>query len=224
MDVGNDPYSRVWQSFRRGGTTADGRHDTADWRSHAGPFALCLIRVPVSAVEPELDALRASVSALSGVRLHPDYFLHMTLQELGFIVDTPADRDEISAARLEEFALATADALSGMSPFTVAFRAANSFRDAIFLEPDAAPRLTEIHERLYALAALPRESDFSYLPHCTVAHYDGTTPTQAAEQHIAPWRERMFGSLDVVEIEIVTLDPCETYPSLNSYAVIPLEG
>jgi 2'-5' RNA ligase len=166
--------------------------------------------------------LRDSVSGLSGVRLHPDHFLHVTLQELGFVVDAPTDVDEISATRLEEFALATADAVTGMSPFTVAFRGANSFRDAIFLEP-AASRLTELHERLFALAALPTEPDFSYLPHCTIAHYDGTTPTRAAEQRIAPWRERTFGVLDVIEIEIVTLDPRETYPSLNSYAVIPLE-
>jgi RNA 2',3'-cyclic 3'-phosphodiesterase len=224
MDIGSDPYARVWQSFRRSSMTADGRHDTQHWRSHAGPFALCLIRVPAIAVEPELDALRDSVSTLSGVRLHPDHFLHVTLQELGFVVDVPVDADEISAARLEEFAVAAADAVSGAPPFTVALRGANSFLDAIFLEPAAAPRLTELHERLFALAAFPTASDFLYLPHCTIAHYDGTASTRAAEQRIAPWRERTFGVLDVSEIEIVTLDPRDAYPSLDSYAVIPLEG
>lgn len=219
---GKRPYDLVWEAFRKADTTADGRHDTAVWRSHAGPFTMCIVRVPADILQPGLDELRSRLSPLAGVRLHPDHFLHMTLQEIGFIGDPPERPDEISTARLEEFAHAAADALAQLAPFTIELGGANSFQDAVFLDVADPGPVARIHERLFDLAASPRLPAFAFLPHCTIAHYDGSTPVTAAAAAIAPWRTSPFGAFLATEIEIVTIDPAEPYPLLENYAAIPL--
>lgn len=224
MDRAPEVYRRVWAAFERSDATADGRHDTPHWRAHAGPFAACAIRVPSHVLQPALDALRRELATLEGSRLHPDHFLHIMVQELGFVVDAPQRPDEISAARLEEFAQAAASPVSELRPFPVTLGGANSFQDAVFLDIRGGDALVRIHNRLFDLAAITRVADYPYLPHCTIAHYDGTLPARSAIAALSPWRETVFGSFTVSEVEIITLDPSQPYPALESYAVIPLGG
>jgi 2'-5' RNA ligase len=217
-------YARVWASFQASSSTEDGRHDTPHWRSHAGPYALCVARVPAMALYPALGLLRGELAKLPGTRLHPDAFLHITLQELGFVVDPPAKPDEISSARLEEFAQAIVESIAASRPIRARLGGASAFRDAVFLEVQDAERLIQMQERLFDLAALPHVPMFPYLPHCTLAHFDGTTPVPAAVSVLRPWHEEIFGEFTISEVEIVLLDPAETYPEMQSFAVIPLEG
>jgi RNA 2',3'-cyclic 3'-phosphodiesterase len=217
-------YSLVWETFCAGSSTADGRHDTPSWRAHSGPFALCVVRLSVPTVQPALDRLRTDLQGVAGLRLHPDHFLHVTLQELGFVVDSPTHPDELTPARLEEFAQSAVGPAAAAPPFALRLGGVNSFEDAVFLEVHEAGRLLQIHEQLFDLAIVPGRPAFPYLPHCTLGHYDGTASVEAAVMAIAPWREAILGELVVEEIEIVTLDPSQPYPPLESYAVIPLGG
>jgi 2'-5' RNA ligase len=217
-------YERVWDAFQRGQSTADGRHDTPYWRAHGGPYAACVVRVPAEALQPKLTVLRRQLSELRGVRLHPDNFLHIMLQELGFVVESPRNPDEISAARLEEFAQSIVEPISSMRAVPVRLGGVNSFQDAVFLDVGGGSPLSKLHERFFDLAALPTLPSYSYLPHCTIAHYDGTTPHDEAQALIAPWRHELIGEFAIAEAEIVTLDPNEPYPELATYAVIPFGG
>lgn len=217
-------YRLVWEAFCADTWTADGRHDTSEWRSRAGPFALCVVRVPTAAIQPALDHIRGDLTQVGGLRMHPDHFLHMTLQELGFVVDEPKRPDEITPNRLEEFVQSAVAPAAAAGAFAVELGGTNSFQDAVFLEARGAARLVQLHEQLLDLAGTPRRAAFPYLPHCTIGHYDGTASVAAAVEAIAPWREARFGTLDITEIEIVTLDPSQSYPPLESYAVIPFGG
>lgn len=221
-DNPRDAYQRVWDAFQRSETTDDGRHDTPHWRAHAGPYAFCVVRIPTELLQPRLNALRGDLARLHGLRLHPDHFLHITLQELGFVVAAPGQADEISVARLEEFAQAAAGSISSLAPFDIAIRGANSFQDAVFLDIGRGERLTLMHERLFELAAIPAVPAYAFLPHCTIAHYDGGTSPRDAVSVLATWRNETLGEFTVAEVEIVTLDPRDAYPELQSYAVIPL--
>ncbi len=214
-------YERVWEAFQRSQSTADGRHDTPYWRAHSDPYAACVVRVPAEALQPSLTVLRRHLAGLPGIRLHPDHFLHIMLQELGFVVEFPRQPDEISATRLEEFAQSIVETISGTRPWPVSLGGVNSFNDAVFLDVRGGGPLSRLHERLFDLAALPTLPSYSYLPHCTIAHYDGTTPHQEAVALLAPWRNKLIGTLNIAEVEIVTLDPREPYPELTTYAVIP---
>lgn len=215
-------YARVWDAFTASATTADGRHDTSQWRARNGPYALCVIRVAADVLQPALDRFRHGLAGLAGVRLHPDHFLHVTIQELGFVVDAPNRSDEISPARLEEFALAAVDPISTIRSFPFLLGGGNSFQDAAFLEIRRASPLTWLHERLFEIAAVAQPPAYAYLPHCTVAHYDGTTSPPAATAVIQPWRDTIFGECMAAEVEVVTIDPTRPYPELESYAAIPL--
>jgi RNA 2',3'-cyclic 3'-phosphodiesterase len=224
MDRLTITYERVWHAFQRSQSTADGRHDTPYWRAHSDPYAACVVRVPSDALQPNLAILRRQLGALPGVRLHPDHFLHIMLQELGFVVENPRQPDEISTARLEEFAQSIVEPISSTRAWSVTLGGANSFQDAVFLDVRGGSPLARLHERLFDLAALPTQPSYSYLPHCTIAHYDGTTPQEEAHTLISPWRNEVIGGFAIAEVEVVTLDPNDAYPELNSFAVIPLGG
>lgn len=218
----HDAYRRVWDAFVGASQTSDGRHDTDEWRSHPGPFVTCVVRVQEADLLPGLPLLDEALASLPGTRVHPAHFLHITLQELGFVADQPRRQDEISTTRLEEFITSAVDPISAAAPFSITLGGANAFNDAVFLEIANGVALAHLHERLFELAALPVLPTYPYLPHCTLAHFDGTCPPRAAANAIAPWRQEQFGSMQVSEIEIVSLDPRQTYPQLESLAVIPL--
>ena len=218
----DEAYRRVWQAFRTFKTLADGRHDTADWRSHDGVYAVCVVRVPAAAVRPTLDSLRQALAAYPQVRIHPDHFLHIALQELGFVCDRPGRPDEITPARLEEFATAAAGRVAETRPFAITLGGANSFQDAAFLDVHDRGRCGRLHTRLFELAAIPRAPRYPYLPHTTVAHYTADVPVDGLPATIARWRDHHFGTFTVTQVEIVTLRLDEPYPPLEPYAVLPL--
>jgi 2'-5' RNA ligase len=215
-------YDRVWRSFLASKTTADGRHDTARWREHTGPYAACIVRVPHDALLPELSNFLAELGRVYGVRVHPSYFLHIMLQELGYVSDDPRQSDEISPARLEEFALAAIEPVTSASPISIGLGGANAFHDAVFLEVRGGGALAQLHDRLFDLAASPHFPEFPYLPHCTVAHFTGMTPSSEAANAIEPWRTQILAKFTINEVEVVTLDTRHTYPEPDTYAVIPL--
>ncbi|HET6599769.1 MAG TPA: 2'-5' RNA ligase family protein [Burkholderiaceae bacterium] len=216
-----EAYGRVWAAFQSSRLTVDGRHDTPHWLHHRGRYAACIIRVRAQDLQPGLHDMIGALEHLPALRIHPDYFLHIMLQELGFVVDNPEHPDEISAARLEEFAHSAIEPVSSVAPLQIGLGGANAFQDAVFLEIDGGESVARLHARLFDLAAIPRAPEYLYLPHCTVAHFAGESPAGEAARAIAPWRTAGFGQFVAAEVEVVTLATSEAYPELESYAVIP---
>lgn len=217
-------YRRIWQAFRQHDHVADGRHDTAAWRAHEGVFAGCAIRVPADALQPALDELRGALSAYRFVRIHPDHFLHVMLQEIGFISDRPRGRDEWSVGRLEEYVAAAMGAVAEATSFDLRLGGANSFQDAVFLDVHDRGACARLHTRLHDLAAVPIVPRFAYLPHTTIGHYTEEAPLGNLPATIARFRDRRFGTFEVSQIELVTLRVDEPYPELETYAILPLTG
>lgn len=218
----HSPSGIIWQAFRSQPTVEDGRHDTPEWLARNGEFAFAMIRVPASSLQPRLNELREVLSRYPYIRLHPDHFLHITLQELGFVSDRPQTSTDITPVRLEEFAQTAAVVTADHRKFTIDFRGVNSFRDAAFIEVHDGGQCEPLHDRLFELAAIPKAPQFAFVPHATVGHY-----TEAADNHplvrdLQRWREVSFGTLEVTEIEIVTMSSAEAYPVLKTYAVLPI--
>ncbi|MDP9365853.1 MAG: 2'-5' RNA ligase family protein, partial [Chloroflexota bacterium] len=220
----DEAFRRVWQTFRTFDRLADGRHNTADWRSHEGQYALCVVRVPPNALDPRLDECRRALAAHPHVRMHPDRFLHISLQELGFVCETPGRPDEITRRRLEEFATSAVGAIAERAPFDVLLGGINSFQDAAFLDVHDGGACAQLHARLFELAGVQRSPRYAYLPHVTVGHYTAGAPADGLAADLAPWRDTRFAAFRATEIEIVTLRLDEPYPPLESYAVLPLRG
>lgn len=219
----DEAFRQIWQAFRTNRTVEDGRHDTEDWRTRSGPFASLVVSIPAEAVQPRLDAFRSVVDPLSIVRVHPDHFLYLTLQELGFVTDDPRRRDEIHPARLDEIAQAAA-AIGDEAAFAMNLGGVNSFQDAVFLDVHDGGACDRLHARLRELAAIKSSPRYPFLPHVTIAHYVDSAPIGRLPALLAPWRDRTFGEVVVAGVEVVTIPVEATYPALRRRAIVPLKA
>lgn len=201
----NAAYRGIWEAFERYPTLADGRHDDEVWRDHSGLFACCMIRIPLGSLDPALTELRSGLDALSVARLHPDGFLHVMLQEIGFVTFAPVKDDEITPARFDEIRSAVGAVSKDVAPFRMSVGGANSFQDAPFLEvrDDGACHL--IHTRLRELAAVPIVPRYPFLPHITIGHYVGEFDPISTIALLRRHRETEFGTVQVDAIELATL-------------------
>lgn len=217
-------YREIWNAFGYYQAIADGRHDSEAWLSSSGPFAMCIIRVQPRYIQPSLNEVRSGLEPYPYVRLHPDHFLHITLQELGFITATPSCAEEITPGRLDEFIAGATFALSGAIPFDIRLGGVNSFQDAAFLDVHDRGQCSRIHTRLRELAAIPTQPKYAYVPHCTVAHYLEERPAPGLQEKLAKWRDRRFGSFTVHELEVVTMELGEPYPEFKTIFTLSLAG
>ncbi len=215
-------YRRLWHAFSRYPTLADGRHDDEAWRSHKGRFACCLIRVPVSELQPELDRVRAAVHVDGRVRLHPDHFMHIMVQEIGFVCRNPSNPDELSLERFDELTSALSTSLTDTPCFDVQVTRANSFEDAAFLEVHDNGGCQAVHRRLREVAAVPFIPRYSYLPHLTFAHYLGDFDSLPTVQALQQFRQTSFGGFTVREVEIATMQVDVDYPPIYTTHKLPL--
>ena len=217
-------YKRIWQAFRSAEHVKDGRHDTPEWRAHSpAVYAYVVVRVPAEPIQPALDEIRRGLAPLPYVRQHPDHFLHITLQELGFVVERPKSPDQIDQARLDEFVSQLPSALADAPKFELRLGGANAFQDAIFLDVHDRGHCGRLHARLRELAGILSVPRFAYLPHMTIAHFTAEEPIDELPQLIGRWRDRRFGSIQVPAIEVVTMDVRLTYPRLATYAIHELD-
>ena len=198
-------YRRHWQAFSRYPALADGRHDDDAWRAHSGRFACCLIRVPTEHLQPRLSALKAELADDEKVRLHPDHFLHIMIQEIGFTSTHPSRGDELSFERFDELTTALSSALGDIPAFEIAITSASSFEDAAFLEVRDGARCAAIHGRLREAAAVPMIPRYAFLPHITIAHYLGSFDSMETLKILRRYRDVEFGTFPVTDVEIATL-------------------
>jgi len=217
-----EAYRRIWQNLRSAESVEDGRPDSAEWRARDTSFALCCVRVPRSALNAHLDEVRDVLRTFPYVRLHPDDFLHIPIQELGFLSKEPRARDEINQQRLEEFCGVARIPVGEFPPFTIRLGPVNSFLDAPFLDIDDGGWLARIQRRLLDIALVPPNTRYPYLPHMTIGHYTRHAPVGDLPAALTPWRDVSFGELHITDIEVVTLRTDEFYSPLVEFQRLPL--
>ncbi|HEU0163588.1 MAG TPA: 2'-5' RNA ligase family protein [Thermomicrobiales bacterium] len=215
-------YVKAWDHFRSAGSVADGRHDTDDWSSRDTSFAICCVRIPPGTLGPAIEEIRAVLAEYPFVRLHPDDFLHIPIQELGFLSDAPRRRDEINFERLEEFSSVARIPIGEYPQFTIRIGGINSFLDAPFLDVQDGGWISRIHRRLLDIAVIPPNTRFPFLPHITLGHYTESAEIGDLGERLEPWRDITLGEFEVNEIEIVTLRTNEAYPPLVDLHGLPL--
>jgi 2'-5' RNA ligase len=210
-----EAYRRIWQNLRVVQDVRDGRHDTQEWRARQGPFAMCCVRVPPSCFTPELDSLRTVLESFPYVRLHPESFLHIPIQEIGFLSDSPVQRNDLTRKGLDEFIAQAHRPLLDFPSFPIVLGPVNSFADAAFLDIDDDGWLSRIHRRLLDFAPVPPSTRYPYLPHLTLAHYDRVAPIGNLPAALAEWRDLPLGEFVVDQIDVVLLDTQETFPPFD---------
>ncbi len=183
---------------------------------------MCCVRVPIGAMSPAFDDLRAALTQFPFVRLHPDTFLHIPLQEIGYLVKDPERRDELSETQLEEFIGLAARPLLDFPVFPIELGPVNSFADAAFLDVNDNGWLSRIHRRLMDFSTVPPSTRYPYVPHMTIAHYDRVAPIGNLPAVLAEWRDQMLGSFEARQVDVVLLDTRETFPPFELAHSFPL--
>ncbi|HYJ12530.1 MAG TPA: 2'-5' RNA ligase family protein [Thermomicrobiales bacterium] len=217
-----EAYRRIWQNLRTITEVRDGRHDDEQWHSHAGRFAMCCLRIPSSALTPAYADLQAALVQFPFVRKHPDSFLHVPIQEIGYLVDEPRQRDELTQTQLEEFIDLAERPLIDFPQFNIQLGPVNSFADAAFLDVHDNGWLSRIHRRLIDFATVPPSTRFAYVPHVTIAHYDRVAPVGNLAAVLTDWRDQVMGTFVAQHIDVVLLKTSETFPPFELAHSFPL--
>jgi 2'-5' RNA ligase len=180
------------------------------------------VPVPGEALLPPINDIREALGQFPFARIHPDSFLHIPVQEIGFMCGEPKRKDDISPDRLDEFLDMAGRALRDFPRFPVTLGPVNSFADAAFLDVHDDGWLSRIQGRLIELMAVSPSTRYPYLPHVTIAHYDRTAPLDNLPGVLAEWRDTQLGSFVITEISVVSLDTQETFPPFVPIHSFPL--
>ena len=208
----DEAFRRVWQNLRTVTEVRDGRYFTDAWRSHPGPFVMCLVRVPVSGFGPQFDVVREALQPFPFVQYVPNDFLHIPVQEIGFVNEHPTSRHELPRARVDEFIAMAERPLLDFPRFPLVLGPVNSFADSAFLDVTDGGWLSRIHRRLLDFVPLTPSQRFPYLPHMTLAHYIESAPIGNLPAVLAEWRDLELGSFIVDEVDVVSLDTQVEFP------------
>ena len=217
-----DEYADVWERFVRdrrlefGGHTDPGRRD-----GHALSASL-MIPVDASRSRERLEPLRDALRPFPFVSLHPDYFMHITLLLLGFLVEEPEAEDELSRERLEEIAGRARGSLTDFPAFSIRLANLNAFPGAAFVEVHDGGMIDALRDALSRSCGLKKPSG---PPHLTLAYFqapDGTPVPEDLVSAMARYRNWLVGEFEIESVEITLLDLRSDYPEPEMFAEIPL--
>lgn len=215
-------YERVWERFVRERRLEFGGHMDPEWQEGHKLSASLLVPVEASRFHERLEPLREALRPFSCVSVHPDHFMHLTLVLLGFLVDEPVERDEVSRERLQEIEVSARAVLSDFPAFMVRFANLNAFPGAAFIEVHDGGMLGRLRDALSVRCDLKKPPG---PPHLTIAYFqtpDGTEAPEGLISAIARYRDWPVGEMMVENVEMTLLDLRSDYPEPRKLARIPL--
>ena len=217
-----DDFAEVWERFVRERRLEFGGHTDPDWQDGHALSASLMIPVDASRLREGLEPLRDALRPSPFVSLHPDYFMHITLLLLGFLVEEPEAEDELSRERLEEIAGRARGSLTDFPAFSIRLANLNAFPGAAFVEVHDAGMIDALRDALSRSCGLKKPSG---PPHLTLAYFqapDGTPVPEDLVSVIARYRNWLVGEFKIESVEITLLDLRSDYPEPEMFAEIPL--
>jgi RNA 2',3'-cyclic 3'-phosphodiesterase len=217
-----EEYDRVWERFVGWRRLEFGGYMDPNWQEGHSLSASLIVPAEASRFHERLEPLREALRPFPFVSLHPDYFMHVTLVLLGFLVDEPGEEDEISRERLKEIEDRARIALSDVPAFTVKFANLNAFPGAAFIEAHDGGALDGLRDALCMRCGLTKSPG---PPHLTLAYFQAPDGTDAPEElisTIARYRDWPVGEILVEYVEMTLLDLHLDYPEPETLALIPL--
>jgi RNA 2',3'-cyclic 3'-phosphodiesterase len=216
-------YAEVWERFVRERRLEFGGHTDPGWREGHALSTSFIIPVKASRFRERLEPLRDALRPFPFVSLHPDYFMHITLLFLGFLVEEPEEEDEVSRERLAGIEASARCVLSDFPAFTVRLANLNAFPGAAFVEVHDDGMLDQLRDTLCWSCGLKRPSG---PPHLTLAYFhapDGASAPEELVSAIARYRDWDVGELAVESVEMTLLDLRLEYPEPELLAEMPLK-
>jgi RNA 2',3'-cyclic 3'-phosphodiesterase len=217
-----EEYESVWGRFVRGRRLEFGGYKDPDWQGEYRFSASLVVPGETSQFSGRLEPLREALRPFPFVSLHPDYFMHITMILLGFLVDEPEKNHEVSRERLRDIEERARAVLSDFPTFTVGLANLNAFPGAAFIEVHDGGILDELRAALSVSCGLKKPSG---PPHLTLAYFQAPDATEAPEElvsAIARYRNWPIGEITVDNVEMTLLDLRSDYPEPETLARIAL--
>jgi len=219
-----EEYGWVWERFVRDRRLEFGGHMDPEWQDGHTLSASLLVPVDAQRLRERLEPVRSALRPFPFVSLHPDHFMHVTLFLLGFLVDEPKEKGEVSRERLGRIEADAREALADFPAFTVGLANLNAFPGAAFVEAHDGGMLDTLRDALSLGCGLERPKG---PPHLTLAYFqapDGARVPDALVSAIERYREWPVGEIAVDGVEMTLLDLGTDYPEPETLARIPLGG
>jgi RNA 2',3'-cyclic 3'-phosphodiesterase len=217
-----EEYEQIWKRFVRDRRLEFGGHMDPEWQDGHVLSASLLVPVAAQRFRERLEPLREALRPFPFVSLHPDHFMHVTLVLLGFLVEKPKEKGEVSRKRLGRIEADAREALENFPAFTVRLANLNAFPGAAFVEAHDGGMLDALRDALALGCGLTKPKG---PPHLTLAYFqapDGTPVPDALVSAIERYRDWPVGEITVEGVEMTVLDLRTDYPKPETLACIPL--
>ncbi len=218
-----ESYEEVWEEFSSRRRLEFGGYKDPGWQDSHALSACFMVPVEVSRFQERLEPLQESLRALPYVSLHPDRFMHITLLLLGFLVQEPENKGEISREWLAEVEGRARRSLASFPSFPVRIANLNAFPGAAFVETHDAGMLTKLRREICRGCDLERPHG---PPHLTLAYFQAPDSTKAPEEIISTirrYRDWPIGEIRVDRVELTLLNLHEDYPKPETLTEIFLK-
>jgi 2'-5' RNA ligase len=195
-----------------------------EWQDGHTLSASLMVPVDAQRFQERLEPLRDALRPFPFVSLHPDHFMHITLVLLGFLVEEPKEKGEVSRERLGQIEADAREALENFPAFPVGLANLNAFPGAAFVEAHDGGMLDALRDALALGCGLAKPKG---PPHLTLAYFqapDDTPAPDALVSSIQHYRDWPVGEITVEDVEMTVLDLQTDYPKPENLACIPLGG
>ena len=221
-----DGYAEIWAEFKRERRLEFGGHTDPEWQEGHALSASFVAPAKATRLRDGLKPLRDALRPFPFVSLHPDYFMHLTLLPLGFLVFEPEDENELSRERLEELKARAEEALRSFPAFEVELANLNVFPGAVFVEArDGGGMLEKLRDTLCERCGLDNTASPLHLTLAYLQAQDGALAPDEFVATVERYRNWPVGAFSVERVEITLLNVNSSpYPELETFARIPLSG
>lgn len=203
-DMTRSIYDEVWEQFVRGDTLSE-----MPSRDVSGVGLI--VRIQAQAIVEQVDAIQRQIEQIGEFVPSPLDALHLTVRNLGVLVDQPKGKQTISPGQLPDVIEAIGRGLSGTHGFMVHLRRVNSFSVCPIVEAHNSGHILAIRQNLEPELDSLGLTDYDYgphgfIPHLTLGYYRKDSDGAIARQVLGELREVDIGQIQVTELTLIRAD------------------
>jgi 2'-5' RNA ligase len=197
-------YDNIWERF------AHGDH-IAQMPRRDGIGVGLIVHIQEQAIVEKTSVVLSQLEQLNSFVPVPLDTLHLTVRNLGALVDEPKGQQAVSSEQLPALIEAIGRALTSVHKFPVHLQRINSFFVCPIVEVHDNGRILAIRQRLEKALESLGLTDFNYgprgfVPHLTLGYYTEDGDGAMARQLLSALRETDIGQIQVTELVLIRAD------------------
>ena len=196
-------YDEIWEQFAHGDHISQMPH-----REGIGLGVGLIVRVQNPEIVERISVIQRQLERCSAFAPSPLDTLHITVRNLGALVDHPKRKQEVSPEQLPALIESIGRALADRDRFSVHLNRVNSFFICPIIEIHDDGRILSIRKQLAPELAALGVVDYDYgprgfVPHLTPGYYTENNDGATARQAISTVRDTHAGLIHVTELMLV---------------------